>query len=176
MKTVRKEWPRVRQYVKAGNTYFSVDLRRKHYQGQKWKNYTSRDKALEFASDLAKKVAKSGLDSIKAVQEGDRVKAWAEQCAVYGKTVEQAMEAALEVWEKERKVKESPFMSGLLSSWMLDKIENPLKPLRPRSQKSIRFYANTFKADFKDARIKEIDQARIEKYLRDQKVSNQTRK
>jgi hypothetical protein len=24
MKTIRKDWPRVRQYVKAGNTYFSV--------------------------------------------------------------------------------------------------------------------------------------------------------
>jgi hypothetical protein len=42
MKTIRKEWPRVRQYVKAGNTYFHVDLRRKHYQGQKWKNFNSR--------------------------------------------------------------------------------------------------------------------------------------
>jgi hypothetical protein len=77
MKTLRKEWPRVRQYTKAGNIYFSVDLRKKHYQGQKWKNFTSRDKALEFASDLAKKVAKSGIDSIQAVQEGGRVKAWA---------------------------------------------------------------------------------------------------
>jgi hypothetical protein len=25
MKTIREDWPRVRQYVKAGNTYFSVD-------------------------------------------------------------------------------------------------------------------------------------------------------
>lgn len=153
-----------------------MDVRRKHYQGQKWKNFTSRDKALEFASDLAKKVAKSGVDSIQAVQEGDRVKAWSEQCAVYGKTVEQAIQTALAVWQKELNVRKSPFMSELLSVWMLDKIENPLKPLRPRSQKSIRFMANAFKADFKDARIKEIDQERIEQYLRDKKVSNQTRK
>ena len=108
MKTIRKDWPRVRQYVKAGNTYFQVDLRRKHYQGQKFKNFTSRDKALEFASDLGKKVAKSGVDSIRSVEEGDRVKAWSEQCALYGKTVEQAIEAALAVWGKERKVMESP--------------------------------------------------------------------
>jgi hypothetical protein len=65
MKTIRKEWPRVRQYVKAGNTYFSVDLRRKHYQGQKWKNFTSRDKALEFASHIGKKVATSGVEPLK---------------------------------------------------------------------------------------------------------------
>jgi len=176
MKTIRKEWPRVRQYVKAGNTYFSVDLRRKHYQGKKWKNFTSRDKALEFASDIGKKVAKSGVDSIRAVEEGDRVKAWAEQCIRYGKTIEQAMETALVVWEKERKVMESSFISELLTVWLLDKMENPLKPLRPRTLKSLRFMANTFKADFTDAKIKEIDQARIEKYLGDKDVSNQTRK
>jgi len=176
MKTIRKEWPRVRQYVKAGNTYFSVDLRRRHYQGQKWKNFTSRDKALEFASDLGKKVAKSGVDSIRAVEEGDRVKAWAEQCVLYGKTVEQAIETALSVWQKEQKVMESPFMSGLLSEWMLDKIENPLKPLRKRTKDTIRFMSNTFIADFKDARIKAINRDRIERYLRDKKVTNQTRK
>jgi integrase len=175
MKTIRKEWPRVRQYVKAGNTYFSVDLRRKHYQGQKWKNFTSRDEALEFASDIGKKVAKSGVDSIRAVEEGDRVKAWAEQCIRYGKTVEQAIETALVVWAKERKVMESPFISELLTIWMLDKIENPLKPLRPRSQQAIRVMANAFKAEFKDARVKEIDQTRIERYLLQKGIENQTR-
>ena len=114
MKTIRKEWPRVRQQVKAGRyTYYVVDLRRKHYQGQEFKNFTSRDKALEYAADIGKKVAKSGVDSIRAVEEGDRVKAWGEQCSLYGKTVEQAIEAALAVWGKERKVMESPFMAEL---------------------------------------------------------------
>lgn len=176
MKTIRKDWPRVRQYEKSGNIYYSVDLRKRHYQGQKWKNFTSRDEALDWASDIAKKVAKSGVDSIKAVQEGDKVKAWGEQCAVYGKTVEQAIETALSVWQKEQKVMESPFMSELLTVWMLDKIENPLKPLRPRSEKSLRWMANTFKADFGDARIKQIDKGRLDKYLRDKKVSNRSRK
>ncbi|SRR6266567_3558806 len=119
MKTIRKEWPRVRQYVKSGNTYFAVDLRRKHYQGQKWKNFNSRDKALDYALKIGSKVAKSGIDSIRAVHEGDRVKGWGEQCALYGKTVEQAIQTALVVWEKERKVMEWPFMSELLSVWML---------------------------------------------------------
>jgi integrase/recombinase XerD len=175
VKTIRKEWPRVRQYVKAGNTYFSVDLRRKHYQGKKWKNFTSRDKALEFASDIGKKVATSGVDSIRAVEEGDRVKAWAEQCIRYGKTVEQAIETALVVWAKQRKVMESPFISELLSVWLLDKIENTFKPLRPRSKQAIRVMANAFKAEFKDARIKEIDQTRIERYLLQKGIENQTR-
>jgi hypothetical protein len=107
MKTIRKDWPRVRQYVKAGNTYFQVDLRRKHYQGPKWKNFTSRDKALEYASEIGKKVAKSGIYSIQASQGDDRLKAWGEQCAVYSKTVEQAIETAVAVWEKNRKVGES---------------------------------------------------------------------
>ena len=87
---LRKDWPRVRQQVKAGNTYFSVDLRRKHYHGPKWKNFTSRDKSLEYASEIGKKVAKPGIYSIQTSQGDDRLKAWGEQCAVYGKTVEQA--------------------------------------------------------------------------------------
>ena len=177
MKTIRKDWPRVRRHVKAGKyAYYVVDLRRKHYQGPKWKNFTSRDEALEYASEIGKKVAKSGIYSIHATQGDDRLKAWGEQCAVYGKTVEQAIETAVSVWEQHRKVKESPFMAELLNNWMLDKVENELKPLRPRSEKSIRWMTNTFQADFGTARIKEIDQARIEQYLREKDVSNQTRK
>ena len=57
MKTIRKEWPRVRQYVKAGNSNFHLDLRRKHYQGQKWKNFNRRDKALDYASKIGSKSA-----------------------------------------------------------------------------------------------------------------------
>src|SRR5258707_718735 len=82
------------------------------------------------------------------------------------------VESALVVWEKQRKVMESPFISELLSVWLLDKIENTFKPLRPRSKQAIRVMANAFKAEFKDARIKEIDQTRIERYLLQKGIEN----
>lgn len=176
MKTIRKDWPKVRQYVKGGNIYFQVDLRRKHYRGQKWKNFTSRDEAVKYAAGIGDKIAKQGLNSLTVVTEDARIKAWAEQCASYGKTIEDAITVALGVFEKQRKVKESPYMGELLTLWVDDKVTNELKPLRPKTIKSIRNMAEMFKDDFGMARMKEIDSDRIERYLRDKDVSNQTRK
>ena len=53
MKTIRKDWPRVRQYVKGGNFYYQVDLRRKHHRGQKWRNFTTRDEALHYGEIIS---------------------------------------------------------------------------------------------------------------------------
>jgi len=176
MKTIRKDWPRVRSYVKGGNTYYQVDLRRKHYKGQKWRNFTSRDEALKFATATGDKIAKQGLNSLTVETEDKRVKAWAEQCAIYGKSIEDAITVALGVFEKQRKVKESPYMAELLTVWVDDKVTNELKPLRPKTIKSIRNMAEMFKNDFGMSRMKEIDSDRIERYLKDKDVSNQTRK
>jgi integrase len=174
MKTIRKDYPRVRQYVKSGNTYFQVDLRRKHYQGPKWKNFTDRQAALKYASDVAEKVSKDGLTSISAVGTDPRISAWTEQFAIYDKTLEDAISVALAVFEKERKVKESPFMAELLTLWIDDKTTG-LRKLRPRSLKTIRNMANIYKTDFGMVRIKEIDQQRIEDYLKGKDVSDQYR-
>jgi hypothetical protein len=175
MKTIRKDWPRVRQYVKAGNTYYQVDLRRKHYQGPRWKNFTDRSAALKYAGDIGEKVAKDGLSSISVVGSDPRVQAWSEQFAIYGKTIEQAVDVALAVFEKERKVKESPYMADLLSLWIDDKCTG-LKKLRPRTLKSIRNMANMFKTDFGMTRMKEIDEAGVEAYLAGKNVSDQTQR
>ena len=175
MKLLRKDYPRVRQYVKAGNTYFQVDLRRKHYVGPKFKGFNNRERALRFAAEMAAKVAKSGVDSISVVGVDPKVKAWREQFALYGKTLEQAVEVALGVFQKEQAVRESPHMAALLSVWVDDKTSDSLKPLREKSKKSIRNMAETFKADFGMARIKEITTERVEQYLRDKPCSQQYR-
>jgi hypothetical protein len=86
VKTIRKEWPKVRQYVKSGNTCYQVDLRRKDYQGLKWKNFTDRAAALAYASEVAEKVAKDGVSSISVVGIDLRIQAWSEQFAIYDKT------------------------------------------------------------------------------------------
>lgn len=174
MKTIRKDWPKVRQYVKSGNTYFSVDLRRKHYTGSKFKNFTDKDRALGYAAEVGDQVAQKGLISLTT--DDPRIKVWSAQCAVFGKTLDQAFEIALGVFQREQTVKESPYMAELLSVWVLDKIENKLKPLRPRTIKTIRNMADLFKLDFGMTRMKEIDQKRVESYLNGKDVSNQTRK
>ena len=175
-KTVRKEYPKVRQTVKKGNTYYVVDLRRKHYQGPQFKWFNARQPALTYAADVADKVNRNGVASVSVVGVDPRVQAWTEQFAIYNKTLEEGINAALGVFEQERKVKESPYMAELLTVWMDDKLTNTLKPLRERSRQSIRQMANTFKDDFGMIRMKEISTDTIERYLENKAVSNQTRK
>ncbi len=179
-KLIRKEFPKVRQYSKRGYTYYAVDLRRKFWTGQKWKNFSNRDDALKYASELATSVQSNGITSVtKTLAHFDdgKLTRWNEQLGAYGKTVENAVEFMLNHLDKERRRKESEHVSSLLSKWMLDRIENNLKPMRPRSQKTLRDMANRFKADFGEARIQEMTRERIESYLKDLDVeSNQTRK
>lgn len=173
MKIVRKEWPKVRVRVKGGNSYYEIDLRRRHYLGPKWKTFTDRNTALKYAADLGKKVAQNGLASVST--EDPKIRAWTEQFALYGKTLDDAIETALMVFEHERQVKESPFMAELLTLWVDDKVTG-LRRLRPKSIKSIRNMAEVFKRDFGMARIKEITHERVEEYLKGKNVSDQTRK
>jgi hypothetical protein len=145
-KTIRKEWPKVRLYVKGGNKYYRVDLRRKHYLGPQAKDFNDRAKALKYAAEIAERVAKLGVNSLTVVND-PRVKPWTDECSVYGHTVEDAISTAIGVWRKQKEAQESPFVTELLSVWVLDKIEG-VKKLRPKSIKSIRTMAEMFKTDF----------------------------
>jgi site-specific recombinase XerD len=153
-----------------------VDLRRKHYVGPKFKNFTDRTTALDYASEIGEKAAKSGLTSISVHTSDPKLVAFTEQAALYNKTLDEVFALGLAECERDRKVKDSPFMAELLTSWMDEKTLSKLTPLRERSKKSIRNMAETFQKDFGTARIKEVTKARVEQYLNDKDVSNQTRK
>jgi len=174
MKTIRKDYPRVRQYVKRGNTYYQVDLRDKHHKGQKFKNFNDRTLALKFAADIGFTANKQGINALATIKD-ERVEAWTQQCAAYGKTPEDAIALAVNFWLSEKAKKESPFMSELFSVWVLDKVEG-VKKLRTKSLKSIRDMANGFKNHFGTMRIKEVDSKVIENYLKSKDVSQQTKK
>jgi integrase len=174
MKTLRKDYPKVRQYVKHGNTYYQVDLRGKHHVGQKFKNFNDRKEALRFAADIGDTVAKNGISALATVKD-ERVAAWTEQCGRYGRTPEDAIALAVNFWLQEKAKMESPFMAELLSVWLDDKIVG-VKKLRPKTIKSIREMANVFKKDFGTMRIKEVDSAVIENYLKSKELSQQTKK
>ena len=175
MKIVRKDYPKIRAVEKSGNTYFVVDLRRKHYQGPKFKWFKEKSAALTYAADVAEKVNKNGVESISKIGEDPRIKSWTEQFAIYNKTLEEGITAALTVFEKERQVKDSRLISELLADWKNDKINNPLKPLRQRSAQTIRYMADTFAKDFAGLRIKEVNPERVEEYFKKLDGSNQTK-
>jgi integrase/recombinase XerD len=173
MQIIRTEWPKVRERIVKSNAYFTVDLRRVGYTGQKSKTFNDKAKALEFARGIAARVAKSGFDALSMADP--RIKAWTEQAAIHGKTLDEVFQIALGVLQNEAKTKASPFMSELLSLWVLDKTENVLKPLRPASLRAIRNSAHLFKADFGETKILEITRQQIEEYLSNKKVGNRYR-
>ena len=174
MKTLRKDYPKVRQYVKHGNTYYQVDLRGKHHVGQKFKNFNDRTEALRFAAEIGDTVGKKGKSALATIKD-ERVAAWTKQCGIFGKTPEDAMSFALNYWLQEKAKRESPYMAELLSVWIDDKIDG-VKKLRPKSIKSIRDMANAFKRDFGEKRIKEVNSEVIENYLKAKTVSQQSKK
>lgn len=156
-----------------GNRYYVVDLRRAGTNGT-FRNFTEKEKALEFARSVGDKVIKSGLDGLTALDP--RIKQWTDQFAVYGVTVDQGMQLAFDLLEKERKAKESPFVSGWLSNWILDKTEDKLKPLRPRTAKEIRVMGNKFKTEWGEAKVTEMTDEFLDQYIRNLSGGNQRKK
>jgi integrase len=179
MKTIRKDWPQVRQYTKVGRPcpYYRVDLRRAGYSGKKTKNFTNKEAALKFAGDWAAKVNQNGLQSVSAVNEDPRLQLWERQLAPYGKSLDEAFQRAISFYQEEFDKKQSPFMSELLTLWVDDRERDKLKPLRDRSKKTIRHMANTFKQDFGDIRLKQVTTDQLKTYIeqkRETGASNQT--
>jgi hypothetical protein len=175
MKPIRKEYPSIRAYVKSGQTYFRVDLRRKHHIGPKTKQFTDRQTAIEFAQGIGDQATKEGLNSIAKHGTDARIAVWEEQLGVFGRTVEEAMELALKHYTAEKTKMETPFVGELVTVWIDDKITNPLKPLRKRSIESIRAMGALFKTDFGIKRVAEISPAFVDTYIKGKDVSNQTR-
>lgn len=174
MKLIRTEYPRVRQYVKSGNLYFAVDLRRKNHQGRKFKNFTKRQDALDYASKIGEQVSLKGIQSI--AESDPRIKGWQEQCAIYNHTLDDAVALALEHWDAEQRQKTIPLIPQLCEKWIHDKLHDTLKPLRPRTLDSIQTAGNKFARDFATAKITDLQREDVELYLNKMETSNQYKK
>lgn len=174
MKIHRKTYPRIYEYLSKGYTYFRVDLRRKNYVGNPFKQFTKLDDAKTYANGVAETVNDNGIKSISTNGIDPRMVKFEEQCAMYGKTIEQALDAAFKLFAADRIVKESPYMAELLTLWLDDK-KTGLKKLRPKSLKALGSMASIWKTDFDMARIAEIDEKRIVDYLKSKDISNQSR-
>src|SRR4051812_8214331 len=74
MKTHRSAWPQVREIKRGKKSYWLVDMRRTGYTGQKWKTLPDKKRALEFASELRKKVDATGTNSISKLNLDPRIK------------------------------------------------------------------------------------------------------
>jgi len=174
MKPIRTEYPKVRQYVKSGNTYYRVDLRRKGLIGPKTKNFSSRTDALDYARKIGEQVAQTGIKSIAQVD--GKYADWQASCAVYGKTLDQAVELALTHWALEQHQSKTPLMEQLCKDWIYDKMHDTLKPLRERSLQSIQTTGNKFARDFEGKHVTDFKREDVEDYLNGMEASNQYKK
>lgn len=143
--------------------------------GKRRRNFTTKEKALEFARQIAARVEKSGLDSINIITD-PRIKSWTTQAAIYNRTLEEVFNLGLQVCAKAEETKISPYMAELLTLWVDDRATDKLEPIRPRSLKGIKSYANIFKNDFGMVKMSDITQSTVEDYLSRKNVSNTTRK
>jgi integrase len=174
MKLLRTSYPKVRLYVKSRNKYCQVDLRRKGYVGKHFKNFTTQQAALDFAAKIGDAVAENGITALAKVKD-PQMAALEQQCAIYGKTVQDAVSVALGHWATELKKLESPFVEGLFDQWYTEKSEG-IKKLRPKTLKSILDMSKELKKSFAGLRLNQITEKAVENYLKGKDVSEQTRK
>jgi hypothetical protein len=73
MKLIRKDYPKVREYVKQGNRYFSVDLRRKHYVGPQAKGFNNREAALKSFEGVEESLSIDKIVTSSTVHYGGEV-------------------------------------------------------------------------------------------------------
>jgi len=176
MKTIRKTWPQVREYRKGKYTYYLVDLRRAGFVGPKFKNFPAKSLAMAYAAEISERLENNGKQAFTQPKDDPRWNTAEEELRVYGKTVEEAIKVAISVFQAEAVVKNSPFVSDLLTRFYDDKAHNKLDPLRPSTLRSIKEATGRFKQDFGTMRVKEITKDFIREYLSKMDVSQQRRK
>ena len=159
---IRKTYPRIRTYDKHGKTYFRVDMRRKGYVGQKFKDFSTADAAKSFASA----VVGDGIPVLNSTMllNNQEVAYLEQHCGVYGKTLKDAVVFATGVWAKEKENGSSPFVSELLTLW-IDYKKTGVKKLRKKSISTMSNCANVLKKHFGQMRVLEVTEDIIENFL-----------
>lgn len=165
MATILKEYPRLFSYPKGERTYYRVDLRHKDYLGEKkTKDFPSEADARTFRSEFLKTKNQDGFNALAQIQS-PRLDKLDKQTALFGHTPEEAVTVACRLWLDEVSVKQSCLMSELLLLWQNDK-ETGRKKQRSRSMKTIKSYVKSFTDYFGNFRIKEVDEQKLDDYLK----------
>ncbi len=110
----RTDWPRIRGIVSKGRTYFQVDPR----PSARRETFSSLTEANTRADQLAKDRRQHGKQGLLApLRERVAVAELADLVRPYGKTVRQAVETAIVVWEEEKVHAVSVPMAQALAEW-----------------------------------------------------------
>ncbi len=156
-KLLRIEFPKVRKIVKKGNTYYEVDCRSVHWQGQPKFTRSKKREALDLARQIAEQVRQHGIASTSSQSQqlsDDRLNHWTAQVKEHGgDSIADAVKLFVENGQKKAETSNSPLISELALKWFEDKSTDSKKKLRQQTISGIRKHANQFAKHFANFRV-----------------------
>jgi hypothetical protein len=168
MKTLRRDWPQVRETQTAGHTYYVVDTRKAGLSLPR-RTFKTQVEAFDCASAIAEKYSSNGKD-------GFLDQAW---LPLIKKLVQnniscQTANELIDGYIFKNRVEEKS-ISEYLDSWVQFKRNNNLTPLRAKSITGIVSQARLFQKFFNGTPIATFDRQYVESWLKEQPVSNSTK-
>lgn len=174
-RTLRKEFPRVLQYLRQGRTIYVVDCRSRLYGTKKRHVRATESKALKLHSEIREKLRVAA----KPIAESSclpNLTAALKKLEANGGSLHEAVE----FWIKQRalEVEQSlqPTVECLCKEWMAGKLDNTLNKISEKTAAEIRSYGGWIVRIWGGRKVAEITDKEIEKTLENIEVQNITKR
>jgi integrase len=138
---IRKGFPKVYRYQKAGNDYFLVDGRSATWGLRIRKNFNNREDAVKFAQEIegqildnGKSVANNHIYQDKDIERLDT------KLKLFGKTLPQAVDFYIQHLEQEAKNAAIPPIKDLCLKWYEEKRDSKTYPLSEKTKSELKMY------------------------------------
>ena len=172
---LRKEFPRVLQYLRRGRTIYIVDCRSRLYGTKTRHVRTTASAALQLHSEIreklraaAKPIAESGLNP--------NLNAALTKLAANGGNLQQAVDLWIERNALELQQSRQPNVNCLCQEWMAYKLDNTLNSISQKTANEVRSYGNFICRTWGEKQIDSITENDIESILEQLKCKNITKR
>jgi integrase len=172
---IRASFPRVVKYEKRGQTYFYVDLRSKTYGTKGRRGFSTKQEAVDYASDFFEKL-KNGQVVQDGIIKDRQLEKWKERLAVYGKTIEDACQSYLAELAENKKREVLPLVKDLCQTWETEKLTDTLDPKRPKTKIEISQYGRWIRRELGERHVYDITEDECRRLLNEMNRSNTTKK
>jgi integrase len=138
---IRKSFPKVYRYQKAGNDYFLVDGRSKTWNLNIRKNFNFKEDALNYANEIEGQILENGKAvSNNEVYHDKEIERLVAKLRPFGKTLPQAVDSYIQSLQEEMKKSVVPPIKDLCLKWYNTKCESKSKPLSPTTKNALKTY------------------------------------
>jgi integrase len=161
---LRKSFPKVRIVSVKGQALYQVDARKQGTSGKR-EHFTTSEKALSRAREIADDIEQHGYGAPIPLQLRAMALRCSELLAKFGKTIDDATTHYVEFLEAEQARSNSATVAKLADDWLSDKKRGTKKQLRQDTLDDIEETANLLKKLFPSKRLGEVTHTDIESYL-----------